>query len=321
MTDRWGITVPFEGIPLSDQRTLFESLPDLGYTDAWSAEANGTDGFTPLALASVWAPRLRLGTAIVPAYTRGPATLAMSAASMAAAAPGRFALGIGTSSNVIVERWNSIPFEEPYRKVRDTVRFLRESLTGEKVRADYDTFSVKGFALGAVPRQQPPILVAALRQGMLRLAGREADGAIVNWLSSEDVRTVAPIVRGFGAHKEIVARIFTIPDTDPDTARGIGRWAISAYLNVPVYRAFHEWLGREELGPMWKAWEDGDRKGALAAIPDTVVDDLIVHGPAEYCRERIEAYVAAGVSTPVIAPLAPPGTDPADVIRALAPRR
>lgn len=71
---------------------------------------------------------------------------------------------------------------------------------------------------------------------------------------------------------------------------------------------------------MWKAWEDGDRKGALAAIPDSVIDDLIVHGPAEYCRERIEAYVEAGVSTPVIAPIAPPSLAPADVIRALAPR-
>ncbi|WP_026117859.1 LLM class F420-dependent oxidoreductase [Nocardiopsis alkaliphila] len=320
MSDRWGITVPLEGVPLPDQRTLFESMPDLGYTDAWSAEANGTDAFTPLALASVWAPRLRLGTAIVPAYTRGPATLAMSAATMAAAAPGRFSLGVGTSSNVIVERWNSIPFEEPYKKVRDTVRFLREALTGQKVKAEYDTFTVKGFTLGAVPEQQPPILIAALRQGMLRLAGREADGAIINWLGAEDVRTVAPIVREFGEDKEIVARIFAIPDTDAETAREIGRWAISAYLNVPVYRAFHEWLGREELGPMWKAWDEGDRKGALAAIPDSVIDDLIVHGPAEYCRERIEAYVEAGVSTPVIAPIGPPTQDPADVLRALAPR-
>lgn len=320
MTHRWGITVPFEGVPLHDQRALFEELPDLGYTDAWSAEANGTDGFTPLALASVWAPTLRLGTAIVPAYTRGPATLAMSAATLAAAAPGRFTLGIGTSSNVIVQRWNSIPFEEPYKKVRDTVRFLREALTGQKVKAAYDTFEVKGFTLGAVPPEQPPILVAALRQGMLRLAGREGDGAIINWLSSEDVRTVVPIVREFGEDKEVVARIFAIPDTDPETAREIGRRAIAAYLNVPVYRAFHEWLGREELGPMWKAWEEGDRKGALTAIPDSVIDDLVVHGPAEYCRERIEAYVEAGVSTPVIAPIAPSSHAAADIVRALAPR-
>ncbi|WP_159942711.1 MULTISPECIES: LLM class F420-dependent oxidoreductase [unclassified Nocardiopsis] len=319
MTTRWGITIPLEGVPLPEQRAIIEAMPDLGYTDAWSAEASATDAFTPLALASVWAPRLRLGTAIVPAYTRGPATLAMSAATMAAAAPGRFALGIGTSSNVIVERWNSIPFEEPFKKVRDTLRFLRAALAGEKVKADYDTFSVRGFTLGAVPDRVPPLLVAALRPGMLKLAGREGDGAVINWLSAGDVRTVAPYVRRYGEDKEIVARVFAIPDTDPETARGIGRRAICAYLNVPVYRAFHEWLGREELAPMWKAWEEGDRRGALAAIPDAVVDDLIVHGPAEQCRERIRAYTANGVTTPVIAPIGPPDRDPAAVVRALAP--
>lgn len=83
---RYGITVPFAG-PLHAQRPLFEELVDLGYTDVWSSEANGFDGFTTLALASVWAPALRLGTAVVPAYTRGPALMAQSAASMASAAP------------------------------------------------------------------------------------------------------------------------------------------------------------------------------------------------------------------------------------------
>ncbi|MER7083841.1 LLM class F420-dependent oxidoreductase, partial [Saccharopolyspora kobensis] len=246
---------------------------------------------------------------------RGPATLAMSAASLAAAAPGRFALGIGTSSNVIVERWNGIPFEEPYKRVRDTLRFLRKALSGEKVTETYETFQVRGFTAGVVPDPAPPLLVAALRPGMLRLAGREGDGAILNWLSPEDVRTVVPHVHQGGAGKEVVARIFTMPDVDADTARGIARRQIAAYLNVPVYRAFHEWLGREELGPMWRAWDAGDRKAALAAIPDSVVDELVVHGPAEHCRERIQQYVDNGVTTPAIA-LVTPG-DPADAVRAL----
>ncbi|MFI0466639.1 LLM class F420-dependent oxidoreductase [Saccharopolyspora sp. 5N102] len=315
MERRWGITVPFQGLPLADQRELITELPDLGYTDVWSAEANGTDAFTPLALASAWAPELRLGTAIVPVYTRGPATLAMSAATLAAAAPGRFALGIGTSSNVIVQRWNGIPFEEPYKRVRDTLRFLRKALRGEKVTENYDTFQVQGFTAGVVADPPPPLLVAALRPGMLRLAGREADGAIINWLSADDVRTVVPHVHEGGPDKEIVARIFVMPDTDADTARGVARRQIAAYMNVPVYRAFHEWLGREELKPMWQAWESGDRKAALAAIPDSVVDDLVVHGPAAHCRERIQQYMANGVTTPAIA-LMTQG-DPTAAIRAL----
>ena len=318
---RFGITIPLDGQPLGTQQATIAELADLGYTDLWSAEADGTDGFTPLTLASVWAPSARLGTAIIPAYTRGAACLAQSVGSIAQAAPGRFVLGIGSSSDVIVERWNGMSFDRPYARVRDTVRFLRTALAGEKVSEEYETFSVRGFRLKVLPPEPVPILVAALREGMLRLAGREGDGAIINWLSSDDVRTVAPIVRQFGEDKEVVARIFVAPSTDTETVRNLGRFAIAAYLNVPVYRAFHEWLGRTEaLGGMWERWSDGDRQGALAEIPDEVVDTLIVHGSAEACREHIQRYVDAGVSTPVLAVLPFPGIDPLQAARDLAPR-
>jgi probable F420-dependent oxidoreductase len=314
---RYGMTVPFEGVPLHAQREWMEELVELGYTDVWSAEADGADGFTPLALTSVWAPSLRLGTAIIPAFTRGPACLAQSVGAMAQAAPGRFVLGIGTSSNVIVERWNGIPFEQPYKRTRDMVRFLRTALTGEKVNEAYDTFEVRGFRLKARPEQPVPILVAALREGMLNLAGREGDGAIINWLSADDVARVAPIVRAHGADKEIVARIFVAPSEDAEAVRAAARFAIATYLNVPVYAAFHEWLGRgEQLQPMWQAWRSGDRSAALAAIPDEVVDALVVHGSPEQCRAHIQRYVDNGVTTPALAvlPLAPD----IDVRRSLA---
>ena len=219
---RYGMTIPFDDVPLHAQADMIRELEDLGYTDVWSSEANGADGFTPLALASVWAPSLRLGSAIVPAYTRGPAALAQCVASLADAAPGRVAFGIGTSSNVIVERWNGIPFEQPYQKVRDMVRFLRTALTGEKVSEEYETFTVKGFKLGIVPEQQPRILIAALREGMLRLAGREGDGAIINWLSAEDVAQVVPHVHAGGEGKEVVARIFVAPTTDTEMVQQHG---------------------------------------------------------------------------------------------------
>ena len=277
---RYGMTVPLDGVPLADHREIYQELADLGYTDLWSSEANGTDAFIPLALAAAWTPSLRLGCAIVPAYTRGPGLMAMSVAAMAEAAPGRFAFGIGTSSNVIVENWNDIPFDQPYKKTRDMVRFLKRALTGEKMDDSYDTFTVKGFRLGRPlsPEQMPQILVAALRPGMLHLAGREADGAIINWLSADDVTQVVAEV---GPGKEVVARIFVCPSEDTETVRAMGRFAIAAYLNVPVYAAFHEWLGRgDHLKGMWEAWRAGDRKAATAAIPDEVVDALIVRKEA-----------------------------------------
>jgi probable F420-dependent oxidoreductase len=318
---RYGMTIPFEQVPLAEQGDWIRELADLGYTDVWSSEANGADGFTPLALASVWAPNLRLGNAIIPAFTRGPACLAQCTATLANAAPGRFVLGIGTSSNVIVEGWNGIPFEEPYRQVQAMIRFLRRALSGEKVTEDFGRFSVRGFRLG-LPAPDPavPILVAALREGMLRLAGREGDGAIINWLSADDVATVAPIVRSYGDDKEIVARIFVAPTTDRDVVMRFGKVAIAAYLNVPVYAEFHRWLGRgEQLEAMWSHWQAGDRAAALESIPDALVDELIVWGSPEACREHIARYVANGVTTPALA-LLPFGIDQRQAIRDLAPR-
>lgn len=316
------MTIPLPG-PLHAQREYLVELADLGYTDVWTAEADGTDGLTPLALAAAWEPRLRLGTAILPAYTRAPALMAQSAASLADAAPGRFVLGIGSSSNVIVERWNGIPFEEPYRRVRDVVRFLHDAFSGQKVTRQYDTFSIDGFRLGVRPEQPPTIVVAALREGMLRLAGREADGAITNWLGAGDVgRVAAAVAEGSGGEpRELVARIFVCPSERTDVVRDAARRAIAAYLNVPVYAAFQEWLGRgEQLAGMWEAWRAGDRARALEEIPDSVVDDLVVHGSAAACRAQIEAYVAAGVTTTALAILPlDPELDHAAARRALAP--
>ena len=313
---RYGITVPFD-VALAEHREWYEELVALGYSDVWSSEADGTDAFTPLALAAAWAPSLRLGTAIVPVFTRGPATLAMSVASMAEAAPGRFVCGVGTSSEAIVEAWNGISFDRPYQRTRDVVRFLRAVLAGEKVDEEYATFTVRGFRLSRRPAQVPPILVAALRPGMLRLAGREGDGAVINWLSADDVAKVVPEV---GAGKEVVARIFVCPSEDTDAVRAAGRRLIAAYLNVPVYAAFHEWLGRgPRLAGMWEAWRAGDRRAALAAIGDDVVDDLIVHGSPAQCRATIDRYVANGVTTTALTVLAFAGVDVRRALRDLAP--
>jgi len=318
---RPGMTIPLPG-HLHAQRDQLQELADLGYTDVWSAESDGADAFTPLALAAAWEPRLRLGTAIVPAFTRAPACLAQSVAALADAAPGRFAFGVGSSSNVIVERWNGVPFVEPYKRVRDVVRFLKDAFSGEKVAAKYDTFEVQGYRLGVRPEVVPPVLVAALRPGMLRLAGREADGAIINWLSPKDVAKVVPVVRDAagGEDREIVCRIFVCPSEDTDAVRQAGKFAIAAYLNVPVYAAFHEWLGRgDTLAPMWEAWRAGDRKAAVAAIPDALVDELIVHGSAAECRAMIDQYFANGVTTTSLAimPLAP--IDHRQAVRDLSP--
>ncbi|HJQ43325.1 MAG TPA: LLM class F420-dependent oxidoreductase [Jatrophihabitantaceae bacterium] len=322
MASQWGLTIPLTGVALPAHADLVRALPSFGYTDAWSAETAGTDAFTPLVLASAWEPTLRLGTAIVPVFTRGPALIAMSAAAMASAAPGRFVLGLGASSPVIVQNWNGIPFEEPYRRSRDVLRVVRAALAGERVDGEFDSFTIRRFKLEQAPATPPRILLAALRPQMLRLAGREADGAILNWLAATDVPRCVDAIGNSNA--EVVARIFVCPTDDQTYARTMGRLLISTYLTVPAYAAFHDWLGRgEALRPMHEAWAAGDRQAAAAAIPDDVVDSLVLHGTPEQCRDQVAQYAKAGVGTPVIALIPTPElADPAtlrDVIRRLGP--
>jgi probable F420-dependent oxidoreductase len=238
-TSRWGITLPLSGMPLTGQRDLVAALPDLGYTDAWSSEVNGHDAFTPLVLAAQWTSKqgtgtpgtgpdeggLRLGTAVANIYTRGPALLAMSAATLAAIAPGRFVLGIGVSSPAVVTDWNGIALERPYQRARDTLRFLRRALAGEKVSMEGDTFSVNGFRLDPAPVPPPALALAALRPGMVALGAELSDGVITNWLSPADVPAVRAVA---GPDCELIARIFVCPTADADLARQIGRRMIAA---------------------------------------------------------------------------------------------
>ncbi|WP_320065647.1 LLM class F420-dependent oxidoreductase [Micromonospora sp. RTGN7] len=301
------MTVPLSGIPLVDHAAVYAALHEAGFTDVWSSEVNGADAFTPLALAAAWQPGLRLGTAIAPVFTRGPGLLAMSAAALAEAAPGRFALGIGASSPVVVQDWNGVPFDEPFKRTRDVLRFLRAALAGQSVDGAYDTFAVRRFTLDRPPAVPPALLLAALRPGMLRLAAAEADGVILNWLAADDVPTVLAELGQRRDGFEVVTRIFVCPTSDAAHARALGRRLITSYLSVPAYAQFHRWLGRAEtLEPMWRAWAAGDRRGAGAAVPDEVVDALVLHGSPEHCREQVRRYADAGVDVPVLALLPTP---------------
>ncbi len=308
MDKRIALTVPIDGFTLAEHTELVREAEGLGYRDAWSWEADGLDAFSPLAVAGL-ATRLRLGTAIVNVFTRGPATLAQSAAAIAELAPGRFCLGIGAGSNVIVEAWNGLAFRRPATRVREMATFLRRALAGERVVFRGETFAVDGFRLSRPPAEPVPVYVAALRAGMLAVAGEVGDGVILNWLAPEDVPRCVAVVREAARRAgrdpqgiEITCRVFAHVDAPSPQADTATRRQVAAYLNVPVYRAFHEWLGRTpDLGPMWQAWEQGDRRAAVTAIPDAVLDRLLLRGSPHAMRARVRDYLDAGIDSVFVA--------------------
>jgi probable F420-dependent oxidoreductase len=295
---------------LADHEDLVKRAEAAGYTDFWSGETNGPDGFTPLSLSAAWTERARLGTGVVGVFQRGPALLAQEAAALADASRGRFVLGIGSSSDRIIEGWNGIPFEKPLSKVRETLEFLQAALAGERTST--------GFKLETAPAEPVPIVLAALRGKMLELAMERADGAFTNFLPLGGLPKVSAQLDGARDGFELLCRFFCIPG-EREQVEPLARFMFSSYITVPVYEAFYRWLGYgEQIDPMVEAWKAGDRKAAAAAAPWEAIEEMFIFGSPEEMKERINAFVAGGITLPILTPIVPPDKV-GEAIDALAP--
>lgn len=303
-----GLTIPLHGHTLGEHGEIVREAEALGYSDLWSFETAGIDGFSPLVHAACHTTTARLGTAIVAGYTRGPAILAMSATACEQAAPGRFVLGVGASTQVIVEDWNGIPYVKPVDSVRETVRRMRAALSGQ--RMPLVDGARGGFRLEQAPGGHVPIYIGALRPTMLRLAGEVADGVIINFLPPQAVPAVLAEVRAGAeaagrdpASIDVVARHMVCTDGYGDETRFAARFLLAAYVTSPPYEAFLRWIGLGPfIDPVLDAWRAGDRTAALAAMGDDLLGSLLVIGGVDECRARLDEYAAAGVRVPVVAP-------------------
>jgi probable F420-dependent oxidoreductase len=314
------LTVPFAGLALSEHPEIYRQAEQLGYDDLWSGETpNGTDGFTPLALAAPVTERLRLVTGIVNPYTRGPAVLAQTAAAMQEASGGRFVLGLGASSDVVVERFNGLSFERPLSKVREAVEAIRPVLSVPAGRG------FGGLRLERPVSTPVPIVLAALRGKMLALAAEVADGAFTNFLPLSGLpRVVESLREGEAAagrpegSTELACRFFILP-TAEEEAIGFARQMFSAYGSVPVYANFFRWLGwSEQLDPMVEAYQDGDRKRAAELASEELIREVFIFGSPEQIKGRVQEFIDGGITTAVLTPIAPPERLPS-LVEALAP--
>ena len=311
MSERLGITLGLGGGSLVDELAMCEQAIGLGYTDVWTAEVGGPDGFAPLAAVSRMGARTRLGTAIVPVFTRSPALLGMSAATIQSLSGGRFVLGLGTSSHIIVENWMGGDFNKPLTRLRQTVEVLRDLLAGKKVTYEGESFHLKDFRLTLDPGTETPIYVAALGERACRLAGEIADGVIFFLKSPSGVRQglewVAEGARAAGRDPQeidCVQRITVAMDEDPETLAFMGRRLMTTYAMVDVYNRSLRLQGFEdEARAIVEAWKAGERDKAAASVSDRMLQELNIFGTAEECRSGLNRFREAGVKTPVLAPV------------------
>jgi probable F420-dependent oxidoreductase len=295
---RWGLTLPLAGRTLPEHEDIVRRAEAAGYTDLWTGETAGPDGFTPLALAAAWTSEIRLGTGVVGVFQRGPALLAQEAAALADASEGRFVLGIGSSSDRIIEGWNGIPFERPLSKVRETLEFLQVALKGERTSTR--------FKLETKPAYEIPIVLAALRGKMLELAVEQADGAFTNFLPISGLERVVGQLEDAPEGFELLCRFFCLPG-EREQIEPLARFMFSSYVTVPVYAAFYEWLGHgEAIAEMRELWAAKDRQGAAAAAPWELIEEMFILGSPAEMKERLEAFVAGGITCPVLTMVCPP---------------
>jgi probable F420-dependent oxidoreductase len=318
MATRWALTVPFAGVPLAEHPDLYRRAEAAGYDDLWSGEtANGTDGFTPLTLAVPVTERIRLATGVVNPFTRGPGVLAQTAASLQEASGGRFVLGLGASSNVIVERFNELRFERPLAKMRWALQALRPVLSVPAERG------IGGLKLERPVTRPVPIVLAALRAKMLALAAELADGAFTNFLPLSGLSQVLGVLRDgetqagvASGSTELICRFFLLPIPE-EPALGLARAMFAAYGSVPVYANFFRWLGwSQQLDPMVEAYESGDRQRAAELAPVELMREIFLFGSPEQIKHRLDRFIEGGITTCILTLMAPPEHIP-DLIDAL----
>ena len=303
---RIGVTLPFDDVPLAAHRPLLRTLVEAGCSEIWTGEVNALDGFGPLALFRGWEDTITVSCAAASVFTRGPGVLAMTAATLAEAAPSACRFGIGAGSPVLAETWNGVPFDRPYQRTVDTFRFVRSALAGEKVGG--------GFRLARPVMDPPRLLLGVAGPRMQDFAAAEADTMALNFLSPDDVARirdrVARVERLAPTPLETAVRVFLLPRAGRDAEQAARRF-LAGYLTVPTYAAFQRWLGREDdLAPMNAAWQAGDRRAAMAAIPDEVLHDLVVFGSPAECAASARRYLDRGADVVTLALVPDPDAAP-----------
>ncbi len=318
LRQRIAVTLP-AGTSLRDTVARVQWAEANGYEDGWLADAGPPDSLTLMAALAAHAPTLRLGVAVVPVYSRTPAVLAASANALGQLMPGRIVLGLGASSQTIMDQWHGVPLEKPLTRVKETTIMVRSMLAGEKSDFALSTLHSKGYR--QPPLKTPvPIYLAALRSKMIEMAAEVGDGVIFNlWPMGalpkmiEHVHAGAKRAGKDPREVEVVNRHLVLVTDDKRSALDGFKARMAPYYATPVYNDFLAWAGYEEVAAtIREGWAARDRNKTTGAISDELANEIAVIGTADECRERIRWAGETGIHTHIIAPLS---AEPDDVRR------
>lgn len=315
MTKRLGIRAGFAAGPADRENYLGRLLvaDDLGVDSIWVGEAWGRDAFTALAELALKTRHARLGTSIVNVYSRSPAALAQTFATLDELSDGRMVIGLGSSGANVIEHFHGVPFDKPLRRLREYVEIINMLLRGEPLNYQGKIFRLsRGFRLQFTPiRPHIPIYIAAITPNSIRQTGEIADGLIpIHWPKQKYAELREQLAEGArragrtDAHIELAPTVgMFITDGNETEVRRRAREPLAFYIGR-MGRFYYEMLQRHgyeaEVAAVRAAWERRDPAAAAAAISDRMLNDINVVGSLEECAEKLDELRALGVDVPVV---------------------
>ena len=309
-----GLNLPYEGsLAFPEAVELAQRAEALGFESVWMPEAYGTDAISILGALAARTERIRLGTGIVNVFSRTPALLAQTAATLDLISGGRFILGLGTSGHQVVSGWHGMAFDQPLVRMRETIAIVRQVLRRDRLIFEGEVFHLdKGLKLLARPvRETVPIYLATLTPGGLRLTGELADGWIPTLFSPGHMDLFRPDLEAgatiSGRSLDSLAIAPHVPvSIDDDRARAreaLKPW-VALYVGGMGSRTknfYNDLVSRygfaEDARTLQDLYLGGKQLEAIRRVPDALVDAISIAGPPAYVRERLAVWASAGVTT------------------------
>lgn len=312
---------------------LIERAQSLEYDRAWVPETWGRDAIATLAAASRSTSTIGLGTSIVNVFSRSPALLGQSAATLDELAPGRFRLGIGPSGPALIEGWHGASYDRPLRRTRESAEIIRQVLDGDVVSYDGDIFQVDGFRLRFDRADRHiPIDLAGLGPKSVELAGFAGDGWHAMLATPDGLRaqldhlaTGAAKANRSVADCDVTLGVTCCALSDAERARRLAAGHIAFYTGAmgPFYGQALARQGFESVAKsVATAWQAGDRDSAIETVQTELLDEIAIAGDPETARSQLEQFTSIdGVDA--VAVSFPRGAETDEVmstLEALAPR-
>jgi len=268
----------------------------------WIPETWGMEEISMLTAVSQIVKNSKIGSSIINIYSRTPSLIAMGAATLDTLSNGRLILGLGTSSEPIIQEWHGLKFSQPVQRMREYVEIIRLIISGNKVNYNGKLFHIKNFTLLIKPpRKKIPIYLAAINQKMVELTWDVADGVIFYLRPISELRDTIQKMQS-KRKIDVSSQFITCMSEDEDQAIERAKKTLAFYVSVgKIYREFLAKNGfAKEIHDIYDEYKKSGLRTNYKLVSNNLLDSLTIYGTPEDCKKKLGKFVKTGVSLPII---------------------